>query len=101
MPRTLGGGRSGKRLPACAGTLVLDRAILLGVRRTMLEEPPDRLREPFVERSLRLPAEEIVGLAYVGDVPRHLSEPRRCGLHLGLDPDRLANQLGGAYQRVA
>src|SRR5206468_3470888 len=65
------GGLGGKALPAGARSLALDRAIFLGVRRTVLEEPCDSLRDPVLERRPRLPVEEVASLPDIGHIAPH------------------------------
>ena len=67
----------------------------------MLPEPGDRPRDAVVERHLRRPAEQVVRLADVCDVTRHLAEQRGRDRHLRLDVEFGGDQLGGANERVA
>jgi len=53
------------------------RAIFLGMVAAPFAEPGNGIRNPLCEWRCRCPAEQIVRLADVGDVVRHLAEQRR------------------------
>ena len=88
MPRTLTDGIGCERLPANRVRPRVDRAVvLLRMRGAPLAEPCDRARDALVERGLRLPAQQVVRLADVGDVVRHLADERRRERDLRLDAE--------------
>src|SRR3954447_17717418 len=80
-------------LDLVARARALEQAVLLGMRRAPLLEPGNRLRDPFGERRLRLPGEQLVRLAHVGDVVGDLTEQRRRDRDLRIDVELGRDQL--------
>src|SRR5439155_16155369 len=78
-----------------------ERPVLVGMRRTPLLEPRDRLRYAFVQRRRRRPAKHVVRLADIRDVVRDFPEEGWSDCHVRFDAELFGDQLGCTDERVA